>query len=56
MRKKELVLVPRDEYDELIDFRRHHVTEEEMSPAAKRSLLRMRKARASGKMIPFRKS
>ncbi len=59
MQKKDLVLIPRDEYEQLVDFRQHKirvVEEEEMSPAARRSLARMRKARAAGKMIPFRKS
>jgi hypothetical protein len=52
--KDELVIISRDEYESLVKLRRQY-GEEVMSPAIARSLARMRKAKARGRLIPFRK-
>lgn len=56
MREKELVLIPRSEYDELVCLRKSNEDEGEieLSPAGRKALERMRKNREQGKLIPFR--
>ncbi len=53
-RQKELVLVPMDEYRELVDFRASFPEEIKLSPAGRKNLTQMRKDRKEGKMISFR--
>lgn len=51
MREKELVLIPRSEYDELVSLRKNNEEEIELSPAGRKALDRMRKNRQLGKMM-----
>ncbi|PIR44559.1 MAG: hypothetical protein COV10_04285 [Candidatus Vogelbacteria bacterium CG10_big_fil_rev_8_21_14_0_10_51_16] len=51
MRKKELVLVPRDEYEWLVSYQASFPAEIELSPAGRKALIRARKNIKSGKTL-----
>ena len=50
-RKGDLVLLPRKEYEELLNFRLENVNEVELTPLQRKALLRARKNVSRGKFL-----